>query len=280
MLPSSSDLHYFIEVASTLNISRAAERLGITQPSLTLALQRLETSVGIPLLLRSRKGVSLTQAGKQLLLHARELVNDWEVIRSKVLKTSADFAGTYTLGCHHSIALYLLGLFIPGLIKDHPALEIKLVHDLSRRITEQVVAMQIDIGVVVNPVRHPDLIIKKVCADEVGIWSAKKTNSSVLICDPSLAQSQDLLRKLRKGGVEVQRTMETSSLEVVGRLVESGAGIGILPGRVANSGMFRGLTRVHENISFSDEICVIYRMENKALPALQKIAGLIETALA
>jgi len=53
MIPSPADLGYFMEVASTLNVSRAAERLGISQPSLSLAIRRMEEALGAPLLVRS-----------------------------------------------------------------------------------------------------------------------------------------------------------------------------------------------------------------------------------
>lgn len=66
MMPSPADLSYFIEVGNVLNLSRAAERLGISQPSLTLSIQRLEHSVGTALLIRSNKGVTLTYRPRKL----------------------------------------------------------------------------------------------------------------------------------------------------------------------------------------------------------------------
>ena len=75
MTISPSDLTYFIEVAHTKNLSRAAERLGITQPSLTLAIQRIEHSLGTDVLIRSKKGVVLTKAGRSLLIHSKTLMS-------------------------------------------------------------------------------------------------------------------------------------------------------------------------------------------------------------
>ena len=62
MVPSAAELEYFLEVSSTLNLSRASERLGISQPSLSLAIKRLEQSVGTELFIRHKHGVTLTQA--------------------------------------------------------------------------------------------------------------------------------------------------------------------------------------------------------------------------
>ena len=67
MLPSPTEILYFNEIAKTSNLSRAAERLGVTQPTLSLALKRLEDTIGMPLMIRSKTGVQLTRAGQKLL---------------------------------------------------------------------------------------------------------------------------------------------------------------------------------------------------------------------
>ena len=79
MLPNPAEILYFLEVASTLNISRAAERLGITQPTLSLAVQRLEATLGTPLLLRGKTGVRLTKAGSKFATQSRGTVSQFTV---------------------------------------------------------------------------------------------------------------------------------------------------------------------------------------------------------
>src|SRR5262245_60235637 len=159
MLASSAELTYFLEVANTLNVSRAAEKLGISQPSLSLAIKRLEESLGTTLFIRHKQGVSLTQSGKQLLVHARQLLQYWEKTRSEVLASEQKIQGYYTLGCPSTIAIYLVSKFLGGLLERYPKLEIHLQNDISRTITQQVINLSLDMGIVVNPQRHPDLII-------------------------------------------------------------------------------------------------------------------------
>src|SRR3712207_6216749 len=124
MIPSSSDLRYFIEVAGTLNLSRAAERLGISQPSLSLSIQRLEGTIGVPLLIRGKSGVRLTRAGQRFFTEARNLLQSWENIRSVTLRDESEVSGRYTVGCHVSVALYTLNHFLPDLMRKYPALDI------------------------------------------------------------------------------------------------------------------------------------------------------------
>lgn len=167
MLPSSNEIFYFLEVASTLNISRAAERLGVTQPTLSLSIQRLEQSLGSPLLLRGKSGVRLTKTGARFAQGARTLVEQWQRLRDEALKDEVEVRGRVTIGCHSSVALYSVGHYASALLTEHPALEIAFVHDLSRKITERVISFEVDLGVVINPVAHPDLRLVPLGSDEV-----------------------------------------------------------------------------------------------------------------
>lgn len=275
MLPSSADLAYFMETAHTGNISRAAERLGISQPSLSLALQRLEAAAGETLLVRGKKGVVLTRAGFALLAGARGLVQEWEKLRGAAHAAREDVGGRYTLGCHSSVALYGVPHILPPLMKKYPDLEVKLAHDLSRRVLEGVVSMTIDVGIAVNPLRHPDLVIHTLCRDEVTLWrSPKIKNKDVLICDEDLAQAQDIMRRLKKGKKHFSRLITSNSLENIVALTEAGAGCGILPAQVAQRAR-TPLQRVKDAPVFYDEHCLAYRVENKNVRSIQVLAEAI-----
>jgi DNA-binding transcriptional LysR family regulator len=284
MLPSAAEIEYFIEVTNTLNLSRASERLGISQPSLSLAIKRLEQSVGTQLFIRHKQGVTLTQAGKQLLLQARQLLQHWDHIKSEAQASHQKVQGCFTLGCHSTIAIYKVSEFLADLLENHPKLEIHLKHDISRKITEQVVNLSIDIAIVVNPFKHPDLIIRKICDDEVTFWLGEGTREiqnihstkTIILCDPELTQTQTLLKEAQKTGVATDRIMTMNSLEVVASLTAKGCGIGILPNRVAQSMYPDKLKRIPKAPVYSDEICLIYRNENRNVQAIQTIADVIK----
>jgi DNA-binding transcriptional LysR family regulator len=284
MLPSAAELVYFLEVSNTLNLSRAAERLGISQPSLSLAIKRLEESIGLPLFARHKHGVTLTQAGKQLVVHARQLLQYWEKTKSVALASQNEVQGHFTLGCHSAIAIYLVSRFLPDLLESHPKLEIHLKHDISRRITEQVINLSIDIGIVVNPIKHPDLIIRKLYDDEVTFWVGEgrrniqniHSQQATILCDPDLTQTQSLLKKSKNMGFTSNRIITMGSLEVVAHLTAKGCGIGILPTCVANALVPNKLNRITRAPVYSDEICLIYRNENRDVQAIRVIANAIK----
>lgn len=264
---NASDISYFLEVAQSGNISRAAERLGISQPSLSIAMKRLESNFDTDLMVRSRKGVQLTRAGQELAQRGRSFLNEWRQIHAQVLQQKNTTSGLYNIGCHTSVALYTLPLFLPQLLSDYPDLNIRLKHDLSRKITEEVISDKVDFGIVVNPVPHPDLVIKELAQDTVSFWvseelAGKEDLDLPLICDQDLLQAQDLIKKWTKKGSMFRRIVHSSDLQVITNLTSTGAGIGLLPKRVATRNSDDKLVPWKKDAPlFKDRICLIYKPE-------------------
>lgn len=273
-----NDILYFLELAQTLNFSRAAERIGISQPSLTTAIKRLEHTLKVELFNRNKHKVILTRAGKQLLENARQLLQLWEVTKNNCYQSETMVQGSIVLGCHPSIALYFLPTMLPNLLATYPKLEIRLRHDLSRKITEEVIDFRIDIGIVVNPIKHPNLVIKKLQTDKVTYWeSTNKTlaaqNATTIICDPDLLQTQWLLKAIK---ADTFRIITSPSLEVIASLTEAGCGIGILPTSVVKNKKIQPKTNMPV---FNDEICLIYRHENRHIKTMQTMVKAIKDAI-
>lgn len=261
MLPNANDLQFFLEVAKTGNMSRAAERLGVSQPALSQAMKRLETSFDSQLLLRSKSGVVLTKAGEKLGQKARLLLEAWQDIKEETARDEQQVRGVYTLGIHSSVALYTLPYVAAKLLRDFPNLELKLEHDLSRKITEQIISFKLDFALVVNPVSHPDLVIKELFDDEVAFFRSKKIkeeNEKVLISEPDLRQTQELLNQLPKKKMIFSRRVTSSNLEVIKSLVVSGAGVGIVPTRVIGQDL-KKVEKMAGLPVFKDKICLVYR---------------------
>lgn len=259
---NQTDLKYFLELSNTLHLTRASERLGITQPALSHCVKRLESELACQLFLRSKKGVQLTQAGIRLKQSANAMIQQWDNLKQNILNEIETPQGIIKLGCHSAVAQYLLPTLLKKFLNKNPAIEIQLTHGLSRHMTEQVISSVLDVAVAVNPIAHPDLIIKEICRDEVCLWKAKNClNDDVLIIEPSLLQTQDILQKLNKKGLHFKRIIESSSLEVIARLVAEGVGLGIVPERVLHSYQSQNCEKVKAAPQFSDKICLVYKQE-------------------
>lgn len=282
MMPSPTELLYFLEVANSLNLSRASERLGISQPSLSIAIKRLENSVGTKILIRQKRGVALTQAGKQLLAHTKQLLQYWNDAKSEALASHHEIQGSYTIGCHPSVAIYYASRFLPTLLAQYPKLEVHLIHDLSRKIVEQVINLSIDIGIAINPTKHPDLIINRIRVDEITLWTNGKNRKNLdpyskeatFIYAKDLIQTPVILSRCKKLGMQHNRTLTTENLEIIAELTAAGSGIGILPASIASK--YPNLKRVSSAPSYHDEACIVYRHENRAVRAIQTIITAIK----
>ena len=273
--PHPWDLRYFQEIALTLNLSRAAERLGVGQPTLSLSLKRLEEALQAKLFLRRNRGLILTSAGRRLLRETNKLLSHWESVVSESKKSETEIAGHYTLGCHPSVAIYCLKDALRQLYASYPKIEIRLNHGLSRVICEGVISGSLDFGIVVNPVKHPDLVIYKLATDEVGFWKAPNSLKDVLIYNPELTQSKFLLKKMKKKE-KFTRTITSENLEVIATLASSGTGITILPSRVAKA-IDPRLKKVKDSPVYLDEITFIHMVDFPRSPSFECIVDLIKS---
>lgn len=281
-----TDLRYFTEVVARSNVTKAAKVLGITQPSLSNAIRRLERELGTPLFLRSRSGVRLTKAGLVFHGRARELIGAWEALGRAARTRHVEAVAKYTLGCHAAIALHVLPRFLPRLMTDHPGLEIELNHGSSREITEQVVDFRLDFGIVADPSPHPALVIRPLGTDEVCFVASasgsvprgpRELRAATLLCDPGIYQTQVLLREIAKRGNRFRRQVPTPRLDIVAALVDAGMGVGILPLRVAERIKTKPLVALDWLPRLKNKISLIYRSETRGSPASCQIAREIES---
>lgn len=275
---SQTDLKYFLELSRTLHVSRAAERLGITQPALSHCLKRIERETKLALFIRTKKGLYLTDAGHRLADRAEELIQKWDDVLLAAQNEVQKVAGLIRFGCHTAVAQYTLPLFLADFLKQYPELTFQLSHGLSRHMAEDVISQKLDAAFVVNPVPHLDLIIKEISRDRVTIWKAKNCiNRDVLIVEPSLLQTQELQRKLQKKNIQFSRIIESSSLEVIAQLVINGIGCGILPERVVKAFGEHHIQAVKDAPEFHDRMCLVYKSEFRKS---QRGQALIETVSA
>ncbi len=266
------DIKYYVIVCETLNITRASEIIGISQPALSYSIKRLESELGGKLLVRLKNGIQLSKLGEEFKLRSRRLLYEWEQAQNLVNPDSGFTQGTYTIALHPSVALYTLECFMPKLDAEFPGLNFNFIHGLSREMAEKVISWEADFGIVVNTVRHPDLVISELCQDEVTIFFSKNAKEK-LIYDENLAQTQYLLKKIGKK-INFNGAIRSANLEVVAKLTSLGLGYGLLPTRVASQ--YKNLKKLNDAPVFKDEISLIYRPEKHNNPVSKKIIQLIK----
>lgn len=237
MLATSTEIEYFIEVYQTQHISKAAIRLGVTQPTLTLSLQKLEEKLKTKLFHRTKQGVIPTEQGKLFYRKSHTLIECWTEVYRGIHRSTSEIIGRFKVGCHPSVGAYTLPRLLNNLDQHAPGIDVELVHDFSRRITEGIISYEIDIGFVVNPTRHLDLVLKKLGEDRVLFWKKRGEGDlpQRILADVNLIQMQEILGKTHSKEFKGWSLVSTPSLELIRTLTLSGQGIGILPERVAKA---------------------------------------------
>ena len=272
LVPAS--LRYFLAVAEHGGLTAGARALGMSQPALTAAMKELERELGTTLFVRTSRGVTLTRTGETLLVHARGIVRAAGEVQSAIDDLEHEPRGRFVLGCHESLAAYFLPGFLPRFFREHPAIEVALWNGNSKNVLEAVVDRRIEVGIVVNPSPHPDCVIVPLFTDRVGLIASAALRSTAasdplalldrvpLVYVPVLSQVQWILGQLPEPSAP-RRHLTCSSMELVKSLVIDGAGIGILPRRVAAHGLPPGtlVDLAPQAPAFDDTIALVRRVD-------------------
>lgn len=278
MLPSPTELTYFSEVAAFQNISRASKKLSVSQPTLTLAIKKLEHTLDTHLFVRHKQGVTLTPAGEKLLEQVKPLLQHWNKTRLQIKESHDTVQGAVSIGCRSITPICLRGTILQ-LLECFPQLTFNFQFLNRDQITQSVINSTIDVGIVSNPYEHGDLIIRKIGKLEFGLWTGHSNNrmqdlhsgEAVIICEADAPQAQLLIKKLEASHIKIARIMEVNSLDVVANMAAGGLGIGIVPSRLAMR-TYAGKLRLIENTPSSTEnLCLIYRYENKDVLAVKTL---------
>lgn len=155
-------LHYFLAVAEELNFSRAAERLLITQPPLSLQIQNLEKELGVKLFQRNNRQVSLTEAGK---VFYEEVTKITEHLRRAIVDTQRTHngeIGTLKVGFVGSATYDILPVILRDFRKQFPFVKIQLYEMSSPKQIQALCEEEIDVGVLRPPVKEKSLQIETV----------------------------------------------------------------------------------------------------------------------
>lgn len=145
-------LEYFLAVAKSGNITRAAEQLHITQPTISRQLMELEEMVGSPLLIRGKRQVTLTEAGVLFQQRAEEIVS----LMEKTLRDIADqddlLGGTVAIGCVETCASRMLPKVLAGFSAQYPNVKYELYSADGDDIREKLDRGDLDFGILVEPI--------------------------------------------------------------------------------------------------------------------------------
>ena len=163
----------FLEIVETGNFNRAAERLSVTQSTVSMRIKALEDELGRPLFVRSKAGTELTAAGMQFRRYATMLVRVWEQARQEIALPPG-FRTVLNVGGQFSLWDRLLVQWIPWMRTALPDVALRAEVGLSDGLMRQLSEGLLDIGVMYSPQIRPGLVIEKLLEERLVMVSTNR----------------------------------------------------------------------------------------------------------
>ena len=161
-----TQVHYFLAAVAAGSLTRAAEELGIAQPTLSEQIRKLERSLGVALFTRGAQGLTLTESGRRFLPHAQTVARDVEAAISSTSGIRDLEAGSVEFGMFNSGQTVLSGL-IPAFRTAHPNIAVRVIGANSAQVADSVRSGRLEAGVVALPIDARGLSIGDV------LWSCE-----------------------------------------------------------------------------------------------------------
>ena len=235
-------LQAFIEVAQRRSVSRAAEALFVTQPTLTARLKGLEQELGSRLFIRSGRGMRLSDAGRAFLPYAERSLGAAAAGRRLLSELARGQSGQLALGAAPAVSTYVLPRILTRFRRTHPKVQLAVRTGHSEEILELVLQEQVQVGLG-RALRHPQVEATPLYEDELVLvvdpdhtFAGEKAIGTERISDVQLilfdrtSSYHRLTNEFFRGAGAVPRgVMELDNIDAAKKMVEQGLGVALLP---------------------------------------------------
>lgn len=241
-----TQLEYIIAVDTYRSFVAAAEKCFVTQPTLSMQIQKLEESIGARVFDRSRQPIVPTEVGIDIIKQARVVLTESRKINELVQLKKGELAGEFRVGVIPTIAPYLLPRVLGSFMQRFPKLQLQIWEYTTEVIIRELKAGLLDCGILSTPVYDAALIerpmfyepfVAYLSPDSSMIGKKEVTSDDVLgdklwlLTEGHCMRGQVLNICQRKRSMEPEGTFEynTGSVETLKRMVDSNSGTTILP---------------------------------------------------
>ncbi|UZP67460.1 LysR substrate-binding domain-containing protein [Desulfovibrio mangrovi] len=246
-------MEQFVAVAETLHFGRAAERLYMSQPPLSVAMQKLEAEVGVVLLERNRRGVRLTAAGEVFLAECRQILAGVQQAMTLTRRTARGEAGVLRLGCMGPAVAAGLPDVLQKFRREHPHVRVLLEEELSVRLLSMLREGSLGLAVVrLHGALPAGVQVRLFCRDayvaalpeehplsaSVGIDMADLRDDSIILFPRSMGEAlyDAVIAACQGSGFSPRIEQEVSTKSTTLALVAAGVGVAFVPASLARAG--------------------------------------------
>ena len=242
MLPQ---IEAFLEVARRQNLSRAAEALFVSQPTLTARLQSLEASLGEQLFVRTRRGMRLTEAGDAFLPYAEHALRALADGRERLEELRRGVAGRLVLGAPPTVSTYTLPALLARFSAAHPGVRLAVKTGTSEEILDMVLHDQVQLGIIralanqeieTIPLYTDTLVLiagpgHRLARSPTGRQArmADLAGEVLVLFGRSSSYLEFTTATFRQAGVLPGSVLELDNIEAAKKMVERGLGVSLVP---------------------------------------------------
>lgn len=283
-------LRYFKTVAETEHFTRAAERLHISQPSLSKSISNLEAELGVLLFERDKRAVYLNDYGRAFLKRVERILTEVDEAEQELRDMSGEAAGdVYIASCMMFSAPSKVYNYTSELFLSHPQISLHLYILDNAKIEEQLIARKIDFGYSVSPPEHPEIDAVPLFTYRLGVVVSKnhplahrgaiylsELKEDRFLCNNTSPDFRDSVYELcHKAGFKPKVAFEGESGRLIGDAVGRGIGVAFISSdRHIWKQRNQPATEADRNIVYLDvldEFCIrtvnLYQLKDRYLPA-------------
>jgi DNA-binding transcriptional LysR family regulator len=267
----------FLEVARRGSVSRAAEALFITQPTLTARLHSLERELGSALFLRTAHGMRLTDAGRAWVPFAERALRALVDGRDAVEQVRSASAGHLMIAAAPAVSTYVLPELLERFVAAHPRVEVSVRTGHSEDVVELVLRDEVQIGLG-RAIRHPDLELLPFLREELvlvcapdhpfaelqAVTMSEVADQKLIMFDRTSSYYEITHGAFLSAGVKLRGLMELDSIEAAKKMVERGLGVALLPGSAVAREVAQGslcIVRMNDAPPMHNSIVVFRRRD-------------------
>lgn len=293
------ELQYLVELARLQNFRLAAEVCGVSQPTLSTQIRKLEQELGVALVERIPRRVTLTPAGEEITARARRILSEVRDIHDIADRARAPESGRLRLGAFPTLGPYLLPLLVPRIARSFPRMELQLVEEKTETLIERLHDGQIDAALLALPLTLPahlpdtNLQIAPLfdepfllalppdhpLAAQDRVTSDQLHNQRLMLLEDGHCLRDQALSLCQRWGAQETSGFRATSLETLRQMVGAGMGITLLPqlatrGPLADSGNLRFLPFADQPAPMRS-IGLVWRRSSAMTPVMDKLARLV-----
>jgi LysR family hydrogen peroxide-inducible transcriptional activator len=244
-----TELKYIVAVARSKHFGHAAESCFVAQPTLSVAIKKLEDELGVTLFERGGSEVSVTPVGAQIVAQAERVLEQTAAIKELAKQNKDPLAGPLRLGVIYTIGPYLLPPLVKNLIDNVPQMPLVLQENFTVKLLELLRQGELDAAIMALPLPDHGMLMQTlydepfvVATPRIHPWAKRreipaddlKAETMLLLGSGHCFRDQVLevcpeMARFSSPGNGMQRTFEGSSLETIRHMVASGIGLTVLP---------------------------------------------------